>query len=216
MTITSLLLPLLQVAAAVPAPPQYPRAGRHGIELGFGLLDHTAATVTAGTGGTTTTTSGGGIGGSLTYTYWLADDLGLSAHVGVVSVDATVSAAGGESDVRSASVIPVMFGVKYQPFRFRGADRVRPYLAAAVGPFVGSDAAVSAGTGGASVASHTETALGGRAAIGIDFLASRRVMLGLGAGYRLMADFQQPVGGRRDYSGAELTLAVGLLLGGGS
>lgn len=212
MTIPTLLLPLLQVSAAAPAPPQYPRAGRHGIELGVGLLDNTRSTVTSGG----TTISALGVGGSLAYTYWLTDDLGLSAQVGAVSVEATVSASGGQSEVRSATIVPLLFGLKYQPFRMQGSDRLRPYLAAAVGPFLGTDAGVSAGAGGASVDSRTETALGGRAAIGLDFLASHRVMLGVGAGYRLMTDFSEAIGDDRNYSGAEFTLSVGLLLGGGS
>jgi len=226
MSILNVVIPLLQAATITPqavepaaeAPTvetRAPRAGRHGLELGIGLFDHTTAAVTATAGGTTSTTSGSGVGGSLTYTYWLADDLGLSAQVGVVSVDATVSAVGTQSQVRSVSVVPLLFGVKYQPFQFRGAERVRPYLAAAVGPFIGTDAGISSGTGGASVASRTEAAAGGRAGIGLDFLASQRVMLGLGAGYRLMTDFAQPIGGERNYSGADLTLAVGVLLGGG-
>jgi outer membrane protein W len=213
MNIASLLLPLLQVAAvAPPAPPGYSRAGRHDIELGIGVLDNTRSTVTSGS----TNISAFGVGGSLAYTYWFADDLGFSARVGVVSADATVSAGGSGSDVRSATVIPLFFGVKYQPLRLRGSDRLRPYLAAAMGPVFGTDAGVSAGTGGASVGSRTATALGGHTAIGLDVLASRRVTLGVGAGYRLMTDFRQAIGDERNYSGAEFIITVGLLLGGGS
>lgn len=215
MKITSVLVPLLQMATAVPAVPQYQRAGRHGIELGIGLLDHTSGQVTVTTTGNTTTTTGTGVGGSLTYTYWLADDVGLSAQIGVVDVDASVSVAGTQSDVRSATVVPLLLGVKYQPFHFRGTERLRPYLSAAVGPYIGTAASVSAGPGIAGVTSRTEAAPGGRAGIGLDLLVSHRVMLGLGAGYRLMTDFDQAIGAERNYSGAELTLSAGLLLGRG-
>jgi len=214
MTITSVLIPLLQVATAAPPLSPYARTGRHGIELGIGLLDHASGTVSVTAGGTTTTT-GNGVGGSLSYTYWAADNLGLAARIGAVDVDASVTVDGGGSNVQSASIVSLLFGVKYQPFRFRGAERLRPYVSAAMGPYVGNDAGVRAGGGTTSVTSRTEVALGGRAGIGLDFLASRRVMLGVGLGYHLMTDFDQAVGAERNYSGADFTLTVGLLLGGG-
>ncbi len=214
MTIANVLIPLLQVASATPPLSPYARAGRHGLELGIGLLDQARGTVSVTAGGTTTT-SGNGVGGSLTYTYWVADNLGLAARVGAVDVDASVTVDGSGSDVRSASIVSLLFGVKYQPFKFRGTDRLRPYVAAAVGPYIGNDAGVHAGGGTTSVASRTEVAPGGRAGIGLDFLASRRVMLGVGLGYHLMTDFNQAVGADRNYSGADFSIAVGLLLGGG-
>ena len=212
MTITTFLIPLLQVATAMP---QYDRAGRHGIELGIGLLDNTKGEVSVTGAGTTTSTTGTGVGGAFSYTYWLADNLGLAAQVGVVDVDASISVAGTHSDIRSATVVPLLFGVKYQPFRFKGAGRLRPWLSAAIGPYIGTASAISSGVGNASVSSHTEAAFGGRGGVGLDVQLSRLVVLGAGGGYRLMTDFDQRIGAERNYSGMEFTLSIGLLLGSG-
>ncbi len=64
-------------------------------------------------------------------------------------------------------------------------------------------------------ASRTEAVFGGQVEAGIDFLLGRRVMTGLRFAYDLMSDFQQPIGGCRNYSGPEFTIGLGFLIGGG-
>lgn len=224
MTFQTQLIPIVQAVLLAAGAQQDPvreaerpsltRAGRHAIELGVGVAGGTTASISAGPGGATTE-AGTAVSGALSYSYWIAERVAITAQVGVASVDATVSSGTTSSSVRSATVVPLLFGAKYQPFSIAGAERLRPYLSGAIGPFIGTDAGVGTQGGTATVGSRTEVALGGRIGAGLDLLVSRRVMLGVGAGYRLMADFAQPIGGDRNYSGADFVLSVGVLLGGG-
>jgi hypothetical protein len=56
---------------------------------------------------------------------------------------------------------------------------------------------------------------GARVGAGIDVLAGRTFTFTAGGGYRMVREFEQPIGGRTKFSGAEITLGMGLLLGRG-
>lgn len=91
--------------------------------------------------------------------------------------------------------------------------RLRPYIAAAVGSFVGSEE-------GRTVGDVTETwseqrgALGGQAGAGLDLGLTNRVVLGLGAAHSRMADFKRPIGGRTHYNGSEFRAGLSWVFGG--
>ncbi len=69
--------------------------------------------------------------------------------------------------VELATVIPLLLGVKYKPIELAVGDALRPYVYAALGPYLGfaSDVRTGATSG---LESYTETALGSRAGVGLD------------------------------------------------
>jgi hypothetical protein len=134
--------------------------------------------------------------------------------VGLLDADATVGTSGATAAVETASVTAVMLGIKYRPEELTRHRSLRPYAAAALGPVVGSGTFVQAGPV-TSAGTYSETAFGARFAVGADVLLGRRFALGLGAGYRLVADFDRRVGSRVNYSSPEASLSFGVLFGGG-
>jgi outer membrane protein W len=231
-----LAVPLALTAQTVPQPNEtsslnQPAArslrGKHRIELGVGLMTELSASNQVSIGGVTTRNDATGIGGSLAYTHWLRDAWAINLSVGVVDADATVSVSGLGTSVESATVIPLLFGVRYQPIGLTAGDTFRPYVAASVGPYFGSVSGVTTGLIAstvshsistaetfASVSSYTETALGSRLGVGADILLGRRFTLGFGVGYCLVTDFENRIGSETNYSGPDLGLSFGILLGG--
>ncbi|MBA4072118.1 MAG: hypothetical protein C0497_09830 [Gemmatimonas sp.] len=132
--------------------------------------------------------------------------------MGALGADARVGVPGGRAEVESGVVVPVLIGLKYQPFVFERGDGVRPFVAAAFGAYVGRAAGVEAGLT-TVVGARSESVLGARIGAGIDLLAGRHFTFSAGAGYRMAGEFDEPIGGRTKFSGAELTLSFGVLFG---
>jgi outer membrane protein W len=188
------------------------RAGRHGVELGADLLGTTRASASFSLGGTQISASGGSFGGSLTYSYWAEDRVALQVSLGVIGADASIDIIGTGPVTEGAAVMPLLVGLKYQPWRFDAAGRVRPYVTGAVGAYIGDASGVQAG-GSTTVTARTEAVLGARAGAGLDLLISRWLTLNAGVGYRLVSAFAEPIGGETNYSGTEFVLSVGVLIG---
>lgn len=187
--------------------------GVHCIALSLGLLTDLTSTATVSQGGTTVRSDAGALLVSLDYSYGLTPDLAAQFSVGLLDADATVSTTGSTAKVEAATVTAVMFGIKYRPERLSRHHSFRPYASGSVGPVVGSGSYVQAGPVTAT-GSYSETAFGARLAAGTDILVGRRFALGLGVGYRLVADFDRRVGSRVNYSSPEATISFGVLLGG--
>ena len=188
--------------------------GKHRVDLSIGLLSEMSATNEVSTGTLTTRSKGNGSIGSIGYTYWLEDDLAINFSVGVIDADATTSVGGSGVSAESAVVVPVLFGVKYQPFRLTASEVLRPYVSVSVGPFFGfaSDVRTGVATG---TKSFSETALGSRLGVGIDVSLSKIFTLGVGAGYLFVTDFDNRIGSEKNYSGPEFSLSLGMVFGKG-
>lgn len=196
------------------APAQVSRAGRHALELGFSVSGSSRASTTVAPGGVTFDAEGGAFGGSLSYSYWAADRVAVQVHVTAISADASVSVTGSGSVTQASSVGSFLVGLKVQPFALPGAERLRPFVSGAAGAYIGDASGVSTGLP-TVVAARSETVAGARVAAGFDVLIGRRFTLGAGGAYRFMGDFREPIGGRTDYSGAEVTFSFGVLIGHG-
>jgi len=109
----------------------------------------------------------------------------------------------------------LLFGVKYAPSALAGGERLRPYAAVSVGPYIGQASSVRAGAT-TVIESHSETALGARAVIGMDVWLGQRLALGAAVGYRPVEDFGAPIGGRTNYSSPDFSLSIAFRLGGGT
>jgi outer membrane protein W len=206
--------PIVQAAEPAGRSSSESLRGKHEIELTMGLLGGTSSTTEVYPGDVRTKSEANGLIGSIGYTYWLEDDWAINVSTGVVDADATVSVGGGGTSVESAAVVPILFGVKYEPSRLIDSDVVRPYLSVSVGPYLGFASNVWTGTA-ASVESRSETALGSRIAVGADFSVGRLFRLSIGGGYHFITDFKNRIGADKNHSSPEFSLSFGIVFGKG-
>jgi hypothetical protein len=105
---------------------------------------------------------------------------------------------------------------KYIPLANHPHPDIRPYVSAAAGSFYGSvDGTTLVGT---TVETRVGTmgSAGCQVGAGVDVQLGRRLMLGLHGGLNLMMDFNDELGGRKNYSGAEVSVGVSWLFGRGT
>ncbi len=188
--------------------------GRHAIELGIGLLSEVSASHQVSAGSVTTKSESNGLIGSCAYTYWLENNVGISFRVGVLDVDATTAVDGSETFVEASTVVPMLFGVKYQPFGCAIGEVMRPYVSAFIGPYIGTAAGVRTGVT-ATTESYTETALGSYLGAGADLSLSKLFTIGIGVGYHLVDDFNRRIGSEKNYSSPDFSLSLGIVFGRG-
>jgi outer membrane protein W len=160
------------------------------------------------------TSEASGVVGSIAYDYWFADEWAFSVSLGVANANASTSVTGSGVFMESATVIPLLFGVKYKPIELAVGDALRPYLYAALGPYFGFASDVRSGTTTGTEA-YSETALGSRAGVGMDLSLSRSFKLGFAVGYRFVSDFARRIGSDENYSSPEFSLSIGALIGKG-
>ena len=198
---------------AYPAHAQTMR-GRSRLELRLGVGFRTNTSTLVGAGGIETKTDAGGVSGGFTYARWKSDVLAYTVGIGVLSFGAESRVGAGGVETSSAVVVPILFGLRrYLPVS-DPVSSVRPYGSVEAGPFIGHESATSVGSS-IGTELRSQTAFGGRLGAGID-LGAGRVSFGVHAGYDLMTDFAEPIGGTSNHSGFEFGLAVGLLFGSGS
>jgi len=184
--------------------------GKHGIALSAGILGGVTVTNEVSAGGETNSVEGTEFLGSIAYTYWIENDLAVNFSLGLLSIDVTNSVQGSEESTETATVVPVLFGVKYQPFRLTTSDALRPYVVASVGPFFGTETMNRAGVNEETEV-YSETALGSRLGVGVDLLLSKWFTLGVGGGYYFVSDFERPIGSEKNYSSPEFSLSFGVV-----
>jgi len=208
-----ILLPAM-AGAQNPANATHLRGGRHQLEVGPNIVGQSSTASVQVGGVTVSADEGNGVGGTFAYSYWLTDRVAFQISASAISTQASVNISGGTITNQSADVVPLLFGIKAQPFALRGTDAVRPFVSLAAGAFIGnSDQVVTGST--ILVSSRSESVVGGHVAVGADLMLGRRFTLDVGVGYRVASDFSQPIGGDRNYSGADFQVLFGILLGRG-
>ena len=160
--------------------------------------------------------------GSIAYTYQLNKNLALMIRYAGLFEEAKNNV-GVSQDV--VSILSFFFGARYywplapHPFRF--------YLVASAGPYFSQDTwqEVGIGQGVPNVDIETEdvsvkvqvvedqATIGTYVGGGIDFAIGRYLMVGTSAGYHLIANFAEPIRGRKNFSGPELNFGLSLLWG---
>jgi len=188
--------------------------GRSRLEVRLGVGFRAQTGTTASGSGVETETEAAGLLGSVGYSYWLKEGLALTGSGGLLSAEAKTSAGTGGFESRSASVFLLFFGVRYYFPESTFGSQWRPYASAELGPVVGSQSEFRLGSviAGESI---TRAALGARIGTGVDIQLGRRVMLGVSAGYDLMTDFSDAIGGQENHSGPDFGISISLLFGGG-
>lgn len=187
---------------------------RHQIELRMGGWSQVTDTRTAvGIGGVTTTVASNGFIGGIAYGHWLEEELAFRISAGLMAASIDVEASASGVATNFAAVMPVLFGLRYYFPKSTYGGQFRPFAGAGVGTLIGSHEIVQ--TGMTVVAeTRTEAALGGEVEAGVSIVLSKHVLATFAGAYSLMTDFDQPIGGSRNYSGPQLTLGISLLLGG--
>ncbi|MGB2990632.1 MAG: hypothetical protein WBC98_11825, partial [Candidatus Zixiibacteriota bacterium] len=155
-----------------------------------------------------------GLIGSIGYTYWVENDWGITFSVGVSDMDASVSTSGSGTSVIAAEVMPILFGVRYQPSGLIDSDVARPFASVSAGSYLGSSSEVRTGVT-TVVEARSETALGSRLAVGVDLSLFRWFKLGFAGGYHFVTDFENRIGSEKNYSGPEFSLSLGIVFGKG-
>lgn len=191
----------------------YSWQGKHNIQLGMGLLSDYGVENKASADGVVNTAGGDGFLGSISYNYWAREDLAFAVSVSVIGSEVNNSVSGSQVSSEASSVVPVLFGIKYQPQGMAISEGMRPYLFASVGPCVGSKTRSFTATG-LKGETYSETALASHFGLGTNLMLSRLFVVSLSAGYYLAADFDRPIGGQKNYSSPEFSLSIGILLGG--
>jgi hypothetical protein len=183
------------------------------LQLGVGIRASTSSSASAG--GVITETSAAGFLGSFGYSYWLQEELALTVGVGVLTSDVESRVGAGGVSTRTATVVPLFAGLRYYFPRSTYGSKWRPYAAGALGPVFGTETASEVGSVIVNE-SITRTAFGGRLGAGLDVQLSRLFMLGFQAGYHLMTDFSDPIGGHENHSGPDFGISISVLLGRGA
>jgi outer membrane protein W len=179
--------------------------GRSALEVNLGLWGGAKVSNTIGSTGIQSEAGTSGFSGSFGYSYWLKENLSLTLTAGVQSVQARSTVSVSNVAQYSSSVVPLLLGLRY--YIADSGDNIRPFLSAAIGTYIGSEAAATV----LSQNTHVETAAGGRIGGGIDFFLGSHFMLGVGVNYDFMQDFMETIGARKNYSGAEFALGAGFI-----
>lgn len=211
---------LFTVALAVVSVARFPTSlegqdlvGRSRIEVRFGMGVRANSGTTTSGGGIQTETEAAGFLGSIGYSHSLTEGLALTGSAGFLSAEAKMSAGSSVFESRSATVFLLFFGARYYFPDSTLGSQWRPYASAELGPVIGSQSWLELGrtTTGESI---TTAALGARLGAGVDIQLGDRSVLGVSAGYDLMTDFSDAIGGQENHSGPDIGLSIGFLFGG--
>jgi hypothetical protein len=177
---------------------------RSGLELNIGIWTGGAST-SISPGGVTTEANVGAFAGGLLFSHWMQENLSVTLSAGLLAAKASSSVSITSVEQQVSSVTALLLGVRFYLPDPEPDAGVRPFLSAAVGMYIGSEAKSTLFSQGA----HTEASFGGRLGGGIDFILSDHFKLGANAGYNMMSDFSTPVGGRNNYNGGDFSIGVG-------
>lgn len=182
--------------------------GKHSIALNIGMLNQQEASVY-----NVNVKAESNLIGGLYYNYWFQEEWALELYSGVLNAEvfSGVSITGVEQ--KAATVIPLLAGARYYPASFALAENVRPYITALVGVKMGHSSSNKV-TLGLITATETkvQSVFASKFGVGVDAFIGSWVRLGLGLGYNLGSDFDDPVGTRVNYSGVDLAICFGIML----
>lgn len=181
------------------------------IEIRFGLLSKFSSTNNFTVSGISTKNNTNGFLGAVSYTRWLKYNLALTVYGGVLNADAKVTINSGSVSTESATVIPFLIGIKYEPIEINSSEKIRTYITVLAGPFFGYSSNVSVDNSTVNTGSVSETSFGSFAGAGIDFALSKLFMMGIRGGYYLVSDFKSRVGFEKNYSSPEFSVSIGII-----
>lgn len=187
-------------------------AGRSRLELRLGQWSRQLGKETELQRGLVSVAAGGDVLIGFTYSRWLREDLAATFSFTALGGEVNTEVGGAGVSTRSVGLVSFLAGVR----RYLPASTLRtsfrPFLEGGFGTFIGGES----GTGtdfGVDVKAHSMAAFGGQIGGGADLLVGRRFMIGARGGFNLMTDFSEPLAGRKNYSGFELSIGLSWLFG---
>ncbi len=177
-------------------------AEQHTIYLSLGMKTNSRTTVSVSPG--TVHVESGGVG-LIGYGYWFDEQWQLNFSAGVFGVQSNVDVGSTSNRVFN----PVLFGISYYPAALKMGKSGRPYIGVSGGPYTGILSRTGTVVGAETV---TETVVGGRFVLGVDIFLGSWFRIGPLIGYRFVGEFQEVVGEKTDFSGAEFALVLGVVL----
>jgi hypothetical protein len=186
--------------------------GRSRIELGIGMAARTQTAVEVGIAGVETDIDASGVLGTFGFVHWIQENLAVTIGFNANAIDIGTRVDFSGVNTHTAVISSISMGCRYYLPESTYGTGWRPYMSAAVGPFIGSESKVEVGTT-VVAEDNTEVAFGGRLGAGMDIILSRLFMLGIFTGYNVMSDFSNPIGGRTNNSGPDFGVSISLLLG---
>lgn len=186
--------------------------GKHNIQLNAGLLSGHKVDAGVSPSSVTSNVTADGFMGSIFYSYWIKRNMAFQISAGGLSSDVNSSIRISGLSVGTGSVATLFFGVKYQPWKRTGNEKIKPFLFASVGPCIGSATRTRVGLSLRNE-TYTESTLGSHFGFGADVVLNRLFMVGLNVGYYLLADFDRPIGSVRNYSSPSFAFSFGIMLG---
>ena len=188
---------------------------RHQVGLRLGMWNQTTDVKTeVDASGVTTSVEASGFLGGVSYGHWLEEYLALTIDIGGMAADVSTSSDASGATTEVSVIGSILMGLKAYFPKSTYTSSLRPYARASVGVFTGSQSSTDAGTS-VTVESRSGTVFGGQVGAGADFILGRHFMTGFAICYNLMTDFNQPIGGSRNYSGPEFSFGFSFLFGGG-
>ncbi len=184
---------------------------RSGLDFKIGIYNNSSVSqVSAGPGSFTSSAALGFIG-SVDYHYWFKDYLSFRIGASALVTEANSTFEGTEASSETVTVIPVLAGVNFYPLQLSNQSKVLPYLSLSAGPYIGVYSRNVAGVLTMESETAVETAFGGSAGAGLDFLIGSIFKIGVAASYNFITDFNKPIGGKTNYSGPQYSFKFGFL-----
>ena len=183
----------------------YQLNGRNAIGFNAGLFTGSKSSSTVNINGLNTEVSSNGFAGNIFFTHWIKEYLSVKLSAGLLTGSSNVSVNVLNTVQQSSAVFPILLGLNYYIPEPTSSDAIRPFISASAGTYIGTEAKNTI----ISQQVHSETAIGGRAGIGADFLISDHFTLGANLGYNFMANFSEPIGGKTNFNGADFSIQLG-------
>ena len=176
--------------------------GRHTFVINMGswsVSNNTSASVTQAVD-----TRTGGFVGTFSHRYWLSDNWAVGPFVSLFEL-------GEVSESESAQMTAILFSVTYSFPASAAFPNSRFYLSAGFGPYM-SSTIEGTSENGMTEESMAVATFGMRPMAGMDWYFGNWFLFNMAFSYHLMPDFSEPVGTISNFSGAELSMGIGVTL----
>jgi len=197
------------LATFVQASPPYKRNSL-GIRVGM-WNQVTGSRTEVGIGSVTNSVDASGVLGGISYDHRFQDNMAFTFSTGGMLADLETKTTIGKTTTETAVVAPILFGLKYYFLERIGGTTAKPFVNGAAGPFIGHQQKTEEEIGTVLVESRSQTVIGGQLGGGIDIFMGRYFMMDVAAGYNFMSDFDEPIGGSRNYSGPEFNFGLSFI-----
>ncbi len=143
---------------------------------------------------------------------WTSENSALTFSVGASEINTNIYYDDYGILNTKSTLVPIFFGTRMYMNDRNGVMPIKPYIALAGGPVLGVNNYIDDGQ---FIYFEDDVFLtfGGYVGGGVDVMFGQRTTIGLQAGYNFYADFDEFIGDRQNYSGAELGISVGFLFG---